>query len=128
MLPPGIASAPKPLIVLFSGILLGEVAFALMQPFQLLPLLLFAIRLGLLLYLTWGTLVGRSSAMFVLALMLLAGIGVKLYVIRESSNPVSAIDWVWTAFLAATVAYMCFAPAARRFYVIQRTRNASTGT
>jgi len=125
MLPPRIASAPKALVVLLGGVLVGIVAFGLMYPFQLAS---FVIRFALFVYLAWGLLGGRKSAIAFLALLLLVSAGVNIYQIREAPNPVSSesvIQGLWTIFLVITAAFMCLAPAARRHYHAERNRNDS---
>jgi len=125
MLPPRLAVAPRPLLALLGAVIVGAAAFSLTQPFQPTSVL---IKLSILLYLAWGTVGGRTSALVVLALLLLSSVGICVYQLLNDPEPrslESIVQGAWVALLSATVVYICFAPAARRHYATQRSHVAA---
>jgi len=125
VLPPPLAAAPKPMLVLLAGVLVGAAAWSFTEPFHPWSVL---IKLSLLGYLAWGVVGGRKSALVLLTLLFLFSIGLCVSQVLDDPDSLSldsVVQGAWASLLAVTAAYLCFAPAARRHYSSERDRTAA---
>jgi hypothetical protein len=110
-------TSPRTGVALLALIVLGAIFQSLSNHLHLASI---ALRIAILLYLSYGALTGRRSAALVLSFLLVLGAGGTILFATRTPIALSSeliLSAAWATLLVATAGYLCLSPAMRRSFV-----------